>query len=235
MVTKEPSIGLENLVKWRLETMRMHLLAFLIFIRVPWCLTRKHSETISVTTTLVARGSHISLTCMSIICFYASMYFNIFVFFYQIKSHLKSHLTCLSICILHIWCAGVWRYQIAKCHRPNFQKKRTFPVPTERDLQSKLNQSYFIGVHGLPPPHLKLIWFLILTACKKTHRPSTSHARIFHRESLDWFSRGKNTGKPYVSWENRWNFQFPVVFPQENQPIEPTNGPLLWPTKLRKV
>ena len=32
--------------------------------------------------------------------------------------------------------------------------------------------------------------------------------------------RGKNTGKPYVSWENRW---FPVscTFSQENQSIEP--------------
>jgi hypothetical protein len=46
----------------------------------------EHSKTISVTTTLVARGSHISLMCMSIICIYASMNLNIFVC--SIKSNL---------------------------------------------------------------------------------------------------------------------------------------------------
>ena len=148
--------------------------------------------------------------------------------FYQIKSHLKSNLIwSVYLHITHM------RYQIAKCHRPNFQKKRTFPVPTETDLQSKLNQSYFIGVHGLPPPHLKLIWFLILTACKKTHLPSTSHARIFHRESLDWF-KGKKIQESSMFHGKIDGFQFPVLFPKKTNPLN-HNGPLLWPTKLRKV
>ena len=37
----------------------------------------------------------------------------------------------------------------------------------------------------------------------------------FSGDSMDWF-KGKSTGKPHVSWENRW---FPVNFPlnQSNQ------------------
>lgn len=125
----------------------------------------------------------------------------------QISCKIKSNLS-VYLHITHM------RYQIAKCHRPNFQKKRTFPVPTETDLQSKLNQSYFIGVHGLPPPHLKLIWFLILTACKKTHLPSTSHARIFHRESLDWF-KGKKYRKALCFMGKSMVSSFLYFFPRK--------------------
>ena len=102
----------------------------------------------------------------------------------QISSKIKSNLS-VYLHITHMMCRCL---EVPNCQMPPAK------FSTETDLQSKLNQSYFIGVHGLPPPHLKLIWFLILTACKKTHLPSTSHARIFHRESLDWF-KGKKYRK----------------------------------------